>query len=196
MRLANDAVEGEGAGDLADAHRVFEGTTATLHWMRGRLGTTPPAAAPRERDRLPAELAERLTGLWESYGELHAALSTGDATAARATTARLAELAAPEAWSEHAPELARVARRLPGAFELEELQVAFEELSDELDRTLQDYPDPLVEPAYRVHCPMAFDGGGAAWLQTGREVSNPYFGGGMPRCGSVVGVIEGSVDGR
>jgi len=39
--------------------------------------------------------------------------------------------------------------------------------------------------AYLAHCPMAFDHEGAAWLQTGKEVMNPYFGKKMLHCGSV-----------
>ena len=32
---------------------------------------------------------------------------------------------------------------------------------------------------------MAFDNKGAAWLQATREISNPYFGSAMLRCGRV-----------
>ncbi len=39
---------------------------------------------------------------------------------------------------------------------------------------------------FRIHCPMAFDGEGADWLQEGENVRNPYFGKKMPSCGSVV----------
>ena len=37
---------------------------------------------------------------------------------------------------------------------------------------------------------MAFDGKGADWLQQGTEISNPYFGAAMPRCGDIVDTIE------
>ena len=33
---------------------------------------------------------------------------------------------------------------------------------------------------------MAFDGRGAAWLQAGDEVRNPYFGAAMIRCATEV----------
>ncbi len=37
-----------------------------------------------------------------------------------------------------------------------------------------------------AHCPMAFDGKGADWLQLGKEIRNPYYGSSMLACGSVV----------
>jgi len=36
-----------------------------------------------------------------------------------------------------------------------------------------------------AHCPMAFDNKGADWLQRGTQISNPYFGDQMLRCGEV-----------
>ncbi len=39
----------------------------------------------------------------------------------------------------------------------------------------------------QVQCPMALDGKGAAWLQAPGEVSNPYFGAQMLRCGTKEG---------
>lgn len=39
--------------------------------------------------------------------------------------------------------------------------------------------------AYVQYCPMAFDGKGASWLSSKREVRNPYYGSKMLTCGSV-----------
>lgn len=43
---------------------------------------------------------------------------------------------------------------------------------------------------YHDHCPMANDGKGAMWLDEGREVKNPYFGGKMNECVKVMEVIK------
>lgn len=43
---------------------------------------------------------------------------------------------------------------------------------------------------YHDHCPMAFDNKGAMWLSENKEISNPYFGEKMMRCGTVEEVIE------
>lgn len=40
-------------------------------------------------------------------------------------------------------------------------------------------------PLYKQHCPMAFDNKGAGWLSEKKEISNPYFGDKMLKCGSV-----------
>ena len=36
---------------------------------------------------------------------------------------------------------------------------------------------------YYQYCPMAVDGKGAYWLSDTKEISNPYFGDEMPKCG-------------
>jgi Cu(I)/Ag(I) efflux system membrane fusion protein len=42
------------------------------------------------------------------------------------------------------------------------------------------------QSAWFVHfCPMAFDNTGASWLAPSEEISNPYFGAMMLRCGEV-----------
>lgn len=38
---------------------------------------------------------------------------------------------------------------------------------------------------YRTFCPMALDGKGAFWMSRRSEISNPYLGSAMPRCGEV-----------
>lgn len=38
---------------------------------------------------------------------------------------------------------------------------------------------------YLAYCPMAFNDKGAYWLQTDEQISNPYFGASMLRCGEI-----------
>ncbi|MFP4283598.1 MAG: DUF3347 domain-containing protein [Verrucomicrobiota bacterium] len=42
-----------------------------------------------------------------------------------------------------------------------------------------------LESVVVMHCPMAFDGDGAEWIQRGNQPSNPYFGAAMLTCGEV-----------
>lgn len=44
---------------------------------------------------------------------------------------------------------------------------------------------------YLAHCPMAFGGKGGDWLQSGKTISNPYYGKGMLRCGVIKERIAG-----
>ena len=43
---------------------------------------------------------------------------------------------------------------------------------------------------YEDFCPMANDGDGAIWLSNKEEISNPYMGSKMPKCGKVNSIIE------
>ena len=43
---------------------------------------------------------------------------------------------------------------------------------------------------YYDHCPMAFSGKGANWLNESAAIQNPYMGTKMPECGSVEQVVE------
>lgn len=45
-------------------------------------------------------------------------------------------------------------------------------------------------PIYHDHCPMYNEGKGAMWLSEISEIKNPYYGTGMPTCGSVEEVIK------
>ena len=38
---------------------------------------------------------------------------------------------------------------------------------------------------YKQYCPMAFNNKGAAWISSGKNILNPYFGDKMLKCGRV-----------
>lgn len=44
--------------------------------------------------------------------------------------------------------------------------------------------------SFEMYCPMALDFKGAAWLQRGDQLANPYFGAEMLRCGTTEAVFE------
>lgn len=92
-------------------------------------------------------------------------------------------------------KLARSESRLPTAIagaadtvgnakDLAVARTAFNDLSDALIAHRKT-DKALAEQFYVVHCPMAFDGKGASWLQATKTVSNPYFGASMLRCGAI-----------
>jgi hypothetical protein len=43
---------------------------------------------------------------------------------------------------------------------------------------------------YEAYCPMADNNEGAIWISSKEEISNPYMGSSMPKCGKVNRVIE------
>lgn len=47
--------------------------------------------------------------------------------------------------------------------------------------------DEVAKAIYQVHCPMAK----ATWLQTSKEIANPYMGQSMPKCGELQATLKG-----
>lgn len=65
----------------------------------------------------------------------------------------------------------------------------FEMITDalwSLTRTVQ-YGGQKV---YYVYCPMAFNNKGAYWLSNSREITNPYMGDKMPKCGELADSLD------
>lgn len=73
---------------------------------------------------------------------------------------------------------------------IEEVRAAFQVLSNFLIKAAEK--GALEQEVNMAHCPMAFKGKGANWLQTGDTVENPYFGSMMYRCGEVKKKFAGS----
>lgn len=72
----------------------------------------------------------------------------------------------------------------------EEVRVAFSRLSQHLLQVIQLFGLADSNAVYVLKCPMALGGEGAEWLQNIPETHNPYFSGGMLKCGSVVEEIR------
>ncbi len=78
-------------------------------------------------------------------------------------------------------EMLAAAGRLPSP-DIANARVAFRKLSRGYIRYLLAHPEAR-EGLEVVHCPMAFGGEGANWVQAEAKVSNPYEGAMMLRCG-------------
>ena len=75
--------------------------------------------------------------------------------------------------------------------DLEALRTVFRDVTVSLLAIEQAVGNPTSTPLYTVHCPMAFDDAGADWIQVEPQVSNPYFGASMLRCGAVQRISKG-----
>jgi Cu(I)/Ag(I) efflux system membrane fusion protein len=161
-----------------------------------------------ERVAVTARARAALGGAWEAYATLHAALAADDEPAARAALelgtgggAAAGDAQAGGALTDSAltdsADLAPLAEavrdalaRADGAEGIDGLRAAFEEVTAAAEELFARAGAPEGRTLYRVHCPMAFDGRGASWLQAEEEVMNPYYGAAMLRCGSVTGEIS------
>ena len=79
------------------------------------------------------------------------------------------------------------------ASDLPSARTAFETLSNALLASIRDFgflgagtgTDAMGQSMFRYHCPMAFGGRGADWLQVEEGTENPYYGSKMFGCGSL-----------
>jgi hypothetical protein len=119
-----------------------------------------------------ARAAEDPSALILRYETIAAALVADDFASAQAAARQLAAAAS----SLHRDGIAAAAQAVAKAGDLAAARAAFKTLSTEtiaLARRQKGY--------FIMTCPMAQ----ADWVQSTREVANPYFGKDMPTCGTV-----------
>lgn len=140
--------------------------------------------------RVDLDAAEReaLGPVVEAALSVAEALAASDADAAR-TAARALEHALPElsdeGWSTFAGRAREHASAVARAEGLDAMRVAFEPLSLVVEAVLARYGNPTSAVVRVAHCPMAFDGRGARWVQRAERVDNAYFGDAMRTCGTL-----------
>lgn len=91
---------------------------------------------------------------------------------------------APKAWATLVADLTSSVKKLAQSAGLKDQRAAFSSLTQCLIVAVKSVDSPMKID--QVTCPMAFGGLGGTWLQKPGEVSNPYFGKSMLRCGDVV----------
>ncbi len=171
--------------------------------LQNMLGVTPAASEPAAPVQVPAEFTAQLDAVWHAYGGMAAALADDDGAAA-AKAAGQAQTAlgkvdmsplkgqAMMVWMQ---DLAKLKADLKAAAaagqDLEALRAALAPLSDDMAGALKVFGVPPGEAVYKLHCPMAFGGKGADWLQPDDKPRNPYFGQKMPTCSTGAVLIAG-----
>jgi Cu(I)/Ag(I) efflux system membrane fusion protein len=132
--------------------------------------------------------------LVEPYLEIQKSLAEDNLKSAQAAASAFAEVmgTAPKAVpSEEANDLASPARKIGSASDMSSARKSFEELSMEFTSLVTHVGTSGKTPLFVAHCPMAFGGKGASWIQEDTTVSNPYYGASMLKCGSVKKQIAG-----
>ncbi|MDX1753264.1 MAG: DUF3347 domain-containing protein [Salinimicrobium sediminis] len=138
----------------------------------------------KEESKMTADIADEhfidgMTGkIWHNYLEIKMALTLSDADQVQDIANVMAET-----FSEERAEMKALAQQMSGT---EDIQV-----QRELFARFTELAGPMFEDAlsggkiYKKFCPMAFDNKGAYWYASVEEISNPYFGDKMPKCGSI-----------
>lgn len=166
----------------------------SLFWEPGKEHPDTPEVEPPE---VPAAFSEQVDLLWSTYQKLQAALASDDADNALGVAASLkttlegiddSALAgrARATWDREQGNLREAIGRLDGAADLNQLRAGFALLSETMPAVLEAFGRERAGPIYRMHCGMAFNNRGAAWLQSNQDVRNPYFGATMLRCADKV----------
>jgi Cu(I)/Ag(I) efflux system membrane fusion protein len=154
----------------------------------------PPAAAPHAAQApaasVSAEAQQHIDRLAKAYLATQKLLADDklEGVADEMTTIQKQSkaLAAEDRLKTKAQAVADTAATEPKT--LDEARTSFKELSTAVAALLKAAPPTAaVAPAlYDVYCPMAK----ADWLQTSKEVANPYMGKPMATCGKVKATIE------
>lgn len=198
MLLGNDAVEGQDIQTLQDADRVnlvtkehamrlqkMFGISHAGHDMTEETLDVPMAFRQQLDHLLPAYLAisdalasDKIEATSAGVDQLHQAVNSIDASAVDAMVGKR--------WAAEAKSLSSITARLTKANDLETMRSAFALLSDEIMSIQRMFGFHSGGQLFELHCPMAFDGRGATWLQTNDAVRNPYFGESMLKCSDKV----------
>jgi Cu(I)/Ag(I) efflux system membrane fusion protein len=194
MLLRNDAVEGGDIQSLKQADRVAMVTKRHAERMREMFGLYhaghPMVEKPLE---VPDSFRQDLSRLLKPYLEISRTLAADDAAAAMDSVETLHQVVsslsgqslegkASQRWQAEQKSLSKITARLAKATDLESMRSAFALLSDQLLTLQRSFGLAGADRLFELHCPMAFDGRGASWIQTDDTVRNPYYGESMLRC--------------
>lgn len=184
-------------GGAAPAHRhgqAADGASASA------THAVAPTTVPSARFDLPKAFRAQIDGVLEPYFQVHAGLSLDNLELAREGATKLltalerVEMAllrgsAHDSWMHEQKDLQKNAQGLVDADNINDARAAFAPLSESMALISERFGTSGEQTVLRFHCPMAFDGRGADWLQNHPGTENPYFGAVMYRCGTQTGTI-------
>nr|WP_261342960.1 efflux RND transporter periplasmic adaptor subunit [Rosistilla ulvae] len=211
MLLRNDITEGREVNSMREADRVFALTRQHIDQMKAQF----PLPMLHDEMQMPAmanmdappEVAEQLSGFVAPYLQLSQALAAEDLEAAKRAVEPLhqrlagllpivSEAKAVEVWGKEKRDLSEIVARLQEANNLAALRSGFALLSEQMLSLERMFGLPTDETLYELHCPMAFAGRGASWLQSDDAVRNPYYGASMLRCADRVESLGSRVESK
>ncbi|WP_182870690.1 efflux RND transporter periplasmic adaptor subunit [Rhodopirellula sp. JC639] len=198
MLLRNDAVEGRDVKSMQAADRVYLLTKQHVERLQKTFGLTHgDHKMAHESLEVPVAFREQLGRIIPFYLAIGSGLAAdnpqavaqsigGLQQAASSVDGGLLTDAAANRWGMEIDSLAKIITQLAAAKDLAEQRSAFALLSDEILSLHHTFGFTSSEPLYQLHCPMAFEGRGATWLQADKQVRNPYYGATMLKCADQV----------
>jgi Cu(I)/Ag(I) efflux system membrane fusion protein len=110
----------------------------------------------------------------QSIAQLDMKLMTGDAH---------------EQWMKISEKLDNSIVQISSSTTIEAQRKAYADFTGDFYTTIKIF-GLIDKTVFYQYCPMAFDGKGAYWLSTTREIRNPYFGDAMLTCGETKETLE------
>jgi Cu(I)/Ag(I) efflux system membrane fusion protein len=194
MLLGNDAVEGSEIKTLQRADEVFLVTKRHTERVQQTFGLTH---AGHEMAEQPLDISDefraQLTRILPAYLSIGNSLASDDVNSVSETAAGLRQEIstidarsldgkAADRWQVELSSLSAIVARFANAEDISALRSAFALLSDELLTLQRTFGIANSEQLFEMHCPMAFEGRGATWIQADSAVRNPYYGATMLKC--------------
>lgn len=198
MLLRNDAVEGKDIKTLQNADRILLVTKRQAERLEKMFGLSDGKHQTSEQSLdVPTDFRDQLSQLVRPYLAISTALAADDFKTASTAVETLHQTVSAinsqsltgktaERWSSELNSLSIITARLSKATDLKTLRSAFALLSDELLTLQHTFGLSNSDQLFELHCPMAFDGRGASWIQTDKAVRNPYYGASMLKCADKV----------
>lgn len=194
MLLSNDAVEGSDVLSLEEADQVYAKLKRHIQRVRAQFGMNHTSHHNAAKNiKVPTEFQAELAPLLSFYFTLSNLLASDQEQKALGAGSKLKQILgsiqtsalkgdALSSWNQEAANLAGIADQIKLAKDLKSLRKSLALLSQEILMLVKTFDLARQQPLYELHCPMAFQGRGAIWLQRDTEVKNPYFGLSMPKC--------------
>lgn len=174
------------------------GGTPAAHTHGEPAGSSHPAGneTTAARSAESPKVAKALDPLYSAYFDIQMALATDDLDAARKAGERLGSAtravdmslfsrSGHERWMKISKEVSAQAARIAAAKDIEAARDGFFYLSGATIDLHGTFGHAGAGSFYLTHCPMARQGDGADWLQTGDTVWNSFYGARMPHCGTI-----------
>ncbi len=178
------------------------GPAMTGHNHDGKMPSTASPVKPKviQSFTIDQKAKSALQPLYAAYLDFKNALVADQLAEAKQYGSQLKEAiskvdmslfkgAAHNAWMEHNSNLKNALQHLEHFKNLEEVRQAFQQVSDGMIVLTKAF-NPMDQPLYVQHCPMADSNKGADWLSTKAEIKNPYFGEAMLTCGEITDTIK------
>ncbi|NQV50705.1 MAG: efflux RND transporter periplasmic adaptor subunit [Candidatus Marinimicrobia bacterium] len=138
-----------------------------------------------------AEFQTALEPIFEEYLRLQASLAGDNFESSKSAMAKLLrsidsfQEGSVHEWIALKTELDRNLSGETTQLTVKNVRDSFEYVSDFIIGIQRAFGHSQESMLYEVFCPMAFNNKGASWLQTDKQVKNPYFGASMLSCGEI-----------